>query len=142
MSFFLDIEKAGSKSKRFTNLALNCAVAGGLTGVAITLFGYAPNPASLLILPFGVLAGSVGGGLFGLLLCYVLLGDRLTNRIFVVVTLAGIITGAAGAVVARVQTHDAGGWLGAFPGIFGIAAASTWFRFFQRSTAVEDSTHK
>jgi hypothetical protein len=137
MPFFLDIEKIGSRASRFTNLALNCAVAGGVTAVMITLmFGYEPNPALLLILPFGVLAGSVGGGLFGLLLCYAVLREQLTNRIFSLVTLSGIIAGGAGALVARLVTHEAGGWLGAFPGMIGIAAAAAWFRFSRRSTAV------
>ena len=129
MKYMFDVEKAGSGSMRFINLAASCAFAGAFTGAVIALFGYAPSPELLLMAPAGLIVGGAVGGILGLLLSYVIFGQKLTNCIFNRVVTVASIAGAAGAVVFRILTKGQGGWLGAYPSILATVAAALWFRF-------------
>jgi len=129
MKYLFDVEKPGSTSFRFINLAASCALAAGCTGVIIAVFGYAPKPDLLLMMPAGFMLGGTAGGLIGLCLCYVLFRHSLTNRIFQTVAVVASVAGAAGAIVFRVLTNDQGGWLGAYPSIAATIVAAVWFRF-------------
>jgi hypothetical protein len=133
MKHFFDVERTGSSGARLLNLAINCVFAGAFTGIAIAIFGYAPRPLVLAIIPYAIFLGGLGGGAFAFLLCYFIFGGKLSNATFHWVTITAIVVGALGALILRFRTGGGGGWLGAVPSMIAVLLVSLWFRFSKKS---------
>jgi hypothetical protein len=138
MKYILDVEKSGSLAARLIHLAICCAAAGACVGMVIAAFGYAPNPIFPELLVAGVVVGGIAGGILGPILCYILFGQKLTNRIFYSVVFVASVVGAIGALVFRFLTGGGGAWLGVLPSMVTTVIAGLWFRF---SNSAHTSRH-
>ncbi|HET7442957.1 MAG TPA: hypothetical protein VFJ47_16765 [Terriglobales bacterium] len=128
MRYPIDVETLGTRSVKVIPLGLTCALTGALIGILIVLTGYLPRLVILTMIPAGAIVGAVAGGLLGLVLCYLLFADRLTNRTFYAVTSIAAVVGILSALVFRVATKGEGGWLATFPTIIGTVVGAIWFR--------------
>jgi hypothetical protein len=73
-------------------------------------------------------------GVLGFLLCSLLFGHRLTNRIFYTVAASAAIVGILSAIVFRLLTNGEGAWLAACPTMIATILASVWLRIWSKSS--------
>lgn len=124
----IDVENLGSGIPRAIVLGLVCSLTGGLIGILEAVVGYLPGLGLVVMVPAGAIAGSVIGGVLGLMLCYLLFARRLTNHVFYTVAEVAASVGVFSAIVFRLLTGGEGAWLALHPTMVATIIAAVWLR--------------